>query len=83
MNGKKVIPTDLYEKLSDIALITLKLKNLSNRKYWPQSPNSLSYNLNKIKTTLREKGIEVITGDKNKDGKRVIKLIKIEFHCFQ
>jgi type III secretion system FlhB-like substrate exporter len=26
------IPTELYEKLSDIALFTLKLKNLSNRK---------------------------------------------------
>jgi hypothetical protein len=71
------IPTDLLEKLSDIALITLKLKNLTNRKYWPQSPSSLSYNLNKVKTTLREKGIEVIPGDKNKDGKRVIKLIKL------
>lgn len=73
---KESIPTDLLEKLSDIALVTLKLKNLTNRKYWPQSPSSLSYNLNKVKTTLREKGIEVRTGDKNKNGKRVIKLIK-------
>ena len=74
-------PTDLYDKLADIARNILKLNNLTNRKYWPQSPGSLSYNLNKVKTILREKGIEVITGVKNKDGDRVIKLIKLDsFH---
>jgi hypothetical protein len=71
-------PTDLYDKLSDIARYTLKLNNLTNRKYWPQSPGSLSYNLNRVKTILREKGIEVITGVKNKDGVRVIKLTKLD-----
>jgi hypothetical protein len=70
-------PTDLYDKLSDIARYTLKLNNLTNKKYWPQSPGSLSYNLNRVKTILREKGIEVTTGVKNKDGVRVIKLIKL------
>jgi hypothetical protein len=76
------IPTELYDKLSDIAIYKLKFNNISNRKYWPQSANSLSYNLNKVKTTLREKGIEVITGDKNNDGKRVIKLIKLNSSSF-
>lgn len=71
-------PTDLYDKLSDIARYILKLNNLTNRRYWPQSPGSLSYNLNKVKTILREKGIEVITGVKNKDGVRVIKLTKLD-----
>jgi hypothetical protein len=70
-------PTDLYDKLSNIARYILKFNNLTNRKYWPQSPASLSYNLNKVKTILREKGIEVITGMKNKDGNRVIKLTKL------
>ena len=67
----------MYEKLSDIVRYTLKLNNLTNRKYWAQSPGSLSYNLNKVKTILRDKGIEVITGVKNKDGVRVIKLTKL------
>jgi hypothetical protein len=71
-------PTDLYEILTTIARSTLKLTNLNNRKYWPQSPGSLSYNLNLVKTVLREKGIEVITGIKNNEGNRVIKIINLE-----
>jgi hypothetical protein len=74
---KERTPTDLYEKLSDIARYTLKFNNLTNRKFWPQSPASLSYNLNKVKTILRDNGIEVITGDKNNEGIKIIKLIKL------
>ena len=74
---KERTPTDLYEKLSDVAVYKLKFNNISNRKFWPQSANSLTYNLNKVKTILREKGIEIITEVKN-NGVRVIKLIKLD-----
>lgn len=73
-NWQEKTPTDLYEILTSIARYTLKLTNLNNKKYWPPSPNSLTHNLNLVKTVLREKEIGIITGIKNKDGKRVIKI---------
>ena len=69
-------PTELFEILNEIAETTLKI-NTSKIKVWPKSTSYLSRRLNSIRTNLREKGIEIKTGDKDSQDKRLITISKV------
>ena len=60
----------------EIAETTLKI-NTSKIKVWPKSTSYLSRRLNSIRTNLREKGIEIRTGDKDSQDKRLITISKV------
>jgi hypothetical protein len=65
-------PTELYKKLTDIvAQIKPELKN-SN--LWPKASNKLTARINEVEPNLKEKGIEAITGARDGDGNRIIKI---------
>jgi len=69
-------PTQLFEALNEIAETTLKI-NTSKIKVWPKSASYLSRRLNSIRTNLREKKIEIKTGDKDSQDKRLITISKV------
>ena len=69
-------PTQLFETLNEIAETKLKI-NTSKIKIWPKSASYLSRRLNSIRTNLREKGIEIKTGDKDSQDKRLITISKV------
>ena len=66
----------MFEILNEIAETTLKI-NTSKIKVWPKSASYLSRRLNSIRTNLREKGIEIKTGDKDSQDKRLITISKV------
>jgi hypothetical protein len=68
-------PTALYKELTDIAdqiKPELKRSNL-----WPKASNKLTSKINEVEPNLKEKGIEIITGEKDSEGNRVIKIRKL------
>jgi len=69
-------PTELFETLNGIAETELKI-NISKIKLWPKSTSYLSRRLNSIRTNLREKGIEIKTGDKDSHDRRLITISKV------
>lgn len=68
--------TQLSEELNNIAIEVLNI-NIQKLKSWPKSPNYLSRRLNEIKTNLREKGIEIEKGIKDKKDNRLIIIRKV------
>ena len=69
-------PTSLYKELTDIAdqiKPELKKSNL-----WPKASNKLTSKINEVEPNLKEKGIEIITGEKDSEGNRVIKITKLQ-----
>ena len=79
MNDKNELiktPTDLYSELETIAVTKLNI-NTAKIKSWPKSPSYLSRRLNGIRTNLREKGIEITTGNKDSQDKRQITISKV------
>lgn len=68
--------TQLSQELNNIATEILKI-NIDKIKSWPKSPNYLSRRLNEIKTNLREKGIEIEKGNKDKKDNRLIVIRKL------
>jgi hypothetical protein len=50
----------------------LKRSNL-----WPKASNALTSKINEVEPNLKEKGIEIITGEKDSEGNRVIKIRKL------
>lgn len=68
-------PTKLYQELTDIVDQTkpeLKRSNL-----WPKGSNKLTSKINEVIPNLKEKGIDVITGEKNREGNRIIRIEKM------
>jgi len=69
-------PTLLYKKLTDIAdQIKPELKRSS---LWPKASNTLTSRINEVEPNLKEKGIEVITGERDRLGNRVIKINNLQ-----
>jgi len=65
-------PTRLYRELTDI--IDQIKPELKRSKEWPKASNKLTSILNSVANNLREKGIEVITGERDSYGNRIIKV---------
>lgn len=65
-------PTRLYRELTDI--IDQIKPELKRSKEWPKASNKLTSILNSVANNLREKGIEVITGERDSHGNRIIKI---------
>ena len=63
-------PTRLYKELTDI--IDQTKPELKRSNLWPKASNKLTSKINEINPNLKEKGIDVITGEKNKEGDRII-----------
>jgi hypothetical protein len=79
MNDKTELtetPSNLHSKLEAIAVTKLNI-NPAKIKSWPKSPSYLTRRLNGIKTNLREKGIEITTGNKDSQDKRLLTLNKV------
>lgn len=69
-------PTKLYKALTDITdqiQPELKRSNL-----WPRASNKLTFRIKEIAPNLKEKGIEVITGEKDKEGNWVFRINKMQ-----
>ena len=47
---------------------------------FPKTPNWLTPTLNKIQTAMKAKGIEIITGEHNSQGRRIIKIINHNYN---
>jgi hypothetical protein len=69
-------PTRLHKDLSDI--IDQIKPELKRSNLWPKASNKLTFKINEIVPNLKEKGIEIITGEKNSEGNRVIKIRKLQ-----
>lgn len=65
-------PTRLYRELTDI--IDQIKPELKRSKEWPKASNKLTSILNSVANNLKEKGIEVITGERDSHGNRIIKI---------
>jgi hypothetical protein len=65
-------PTRLYRELTDI--IDQIKPELKRSKEWPKASNKLTSLLNSVANNLKEKGIEVITGERDSHGNRIIKV---------
>ncbi len=68
-------PTKLYQELTDIVDQTkpeLKRSNL-----WPKGSNKLTSKINEVIPNLKEKGIDIVTGEKNREGNRIIRIEKM------
>jgi hypothetical protein len=68
-------PTQLHKNLTDIfdqVKPELKKSNL-----WPKASNALTFKINEVEPNLKEKGIEIITGEKDSEGNRIIKIQRL------
>lgn len=68
-------PTKLHKVLTDI--IDQIKPELRRSNLWPKGSNKLTSKINEVIPNLKDKGIDVITGEKNKQGDRVIRIEKI------
>jgi len=64
------LPPHMYH----IPHIAQSRKN-DNQKTFPKTSNWLTPNLNKIQTGMKVKGIQIVTGEHNSQGRRIIKII--------
>ncbi len=69
-------PTRLHKDLGDV--IDQIKPELKRSNLWPKASNKLTFKINEIVPNLKEKGIEIITGEKNGEGHRVIKIRKLQ-----
>ncbi len=69
-------PTELYKNLEDI--IDQIKPGLTRSNLWPKASNSLTSKINEVVPNLKERGIEITTGEKNREGNRVIKIERIQ-----
>ncbi len=68
-------PTNLYTKLTDA--INNSKPDLMRSGLWPKASNRLIPKINEVAPNLKEKGIEITTGEKDSEGNRVIKIWKM------
>jgi hypothetical protein len=68
-------PTSLLKELTDI--IDQIKPELKRSNLWPKASNKLTSKINEIVSNLKEKGIEIITGEKNIEGNRIIRIRKL------
>ena len=68
-------PTRLYKTLTDV--IDQIKPDLKRSNVWPKASNTLTSMINDVAHNLKEKGIEVITGERDSQGNRVIKIRKL------
>lgn len=68
-------PTRLLRELTDI--IDQVKPELKRSNLWPKASNKLTSKINEIVSNLKEKDVEIITGEKNIEGNRVIKIRKL------
>lgn len=69
-------PTELYRLFCDI--IDQVNYNIKRTNYWPKTPTILTRRLNEITPHLLMRGIEIVTGEKNNKGNRVIRVENIK-----
>ena len=69
-------PTKLHQNLNDI--IDQIKPEIKRSNQWTKASNKLTYKINEIVPNLKERGIEIITGEKNSEGNRVIKIRKLQ-----
>ncbi|CAN5776192.1 hypothetical protein BH23THE1_BH23THE1_18030 [soil metagenome] len=67
-------PTKLYKELTDI--IDQTKPELKRSNLWPKASNRLTSKINEISPNLKEKGIDILTGERDKEGNRIIRLEK-------
>lgn len=68
-------PTRLYKTLTDV--IDQIKPDLKRSNVWPKASNTLTSMINDVAHNLKEKSIEVITGERDSQGNRVIKIRKL------
>ena len=68
-------PSQLYKFLEDI--ISQVYYDLRRSNLWPKAANRLTAKINEITPNLLKRNIEIVTGDKNSEGNRVIKIRKL------
>ena len=68
-------PTRLYKELTDI--IDQTKPELKRSSLWPKASNRLTSKINEIIPNLKEKGIDIVTGERDKEGNRIIRLEKL------
>ncbi|WP_458718827.1 bifunctional DNA primase/polymerase [Candidatus Nitrosocosmicus sp. R] len=68
-------PTKLHNVLTDI--IDQIKPELRRSNLWPKGSNKLTSKINEVIPNLKEKGIDVITGERNKEGNRIIRIEKL------
>ena len=68
-------PTQLYKNLTDI--IDQVKPELKRSSLWPKASNALTFKINEVEPNLKEKGIEIITGEKDTEGNRIIRIRKL------
>ncbi len=69
-------PTKLHNVLTDI--IDQTKPELKRSNLWPKASNKLTSKINEIIPNLKEKGIDIVTGEKNREGNRIIRLEKLQ-----
>ena len=68
-------PSQLYKFLEDI--ISQIYYDLRRSNLWPKAANRLTAKINEITPNLLKRNIEVVTGEKNSEGNRVIKICNL------
>ncbi len=68
--------TELLKELTDI--IDQIKPELKRSNLWPKASNKLTSKINEIVSNLKEKNVEIVTGEKNIDGNRVIRIRKLQ-----
>ncbi|CAN5875455.1 hypothetical protein BH23THE1_BH23THE1_20500 [soil metagenome] len=68
-------PTRLYKELTDI--IDQTKPELKRSNLWPKASNRLTSKINEIIPNLKEKAIDIVTGERDKEGNRIIRLEKL------
>ena len=69
-------PTELHKKLTDV--VDLIKPDIKRSNLWPKASSKLTCKINEIIPNLKEKDIEIVTGERDNKGDRVIKIRKLQ-----
>jgi hypothetical protein len=68
-------PSKLYEDLTN--MIDQVKPDLKRSNLWPKASNSLTPKINEIKSNLKQKNVDVVTGERDSHGNRIIMITKL------
>ncbi|WP_161486432.1 bifunctional DNA primase/polymerase [Candidatus Nitrosocosmicus hydrocola] len=68
-------PSRLHTDLTN--MIDQIKPDLKKSSLWPKASSALTPKINEVKTNLRHRGVHIVTGERDKDGKRIITMTKL------
>jgi hypothetical protein len=71
-------PSRLHTDLTN--MIDQIKPDLKKSSLWPKASSALTPKINEVKTNLRYRGVHIVTGERDRDGKRIITITKLSIN---